>query len=305
MKIHRSYLTMFVFIFMLAGPCLFLGTMVFAIFRDLYQNSEISPKDYFCIPFGLAFYALAIYSIRMYFKITPNISYKENYLKIGRKNYLLSDIESARLSKKVPVKYPGFIYKVWGMQIVLYSEEVITIYDSQYSNLYELKQFLDKIINHNTPATQLDNEIITAEYELFKGNQFTSLRGILLWGITLCFLMILLSGHNIRFGHFLFLLLMTVFWVYLHSWMMHYFMIQGEYFEVRNHNIFWISLKYQLNSLKQIVYESEGNNPNSLRITTKDFRYKLYRAATLRDKHWLDMKDKLEALGITVRNRSI
>jgi hypothetical protein len=60
-----------------------------------------------------------------------------------------------------------------------------------------------------------------------------------------------------------------------------------------------------LADIKEVVYETQGKQPNCMRIITNDFRNKLYPAGTLRDKTWLDLKDKLEKKGITVRNECI
>jgi hypothetical protein len=62
---------------------------------------------------------------------------------------------------------------------------------------------------------------------------------------------------------------------------------------------------YRNKDIKEIVFETRDKMPNCLRIITDDFRNKIYPAATLRDKTWLNLKTKLEAKGIIVRNECI
>lgn len=56
---------------------------------------------------------------------------------------------------------------------------------------------------------------------------------------------------------------------------------------------------------QEIVFETQGKMPNNLRVITKDFRTKLFRAGTLTDKTWLALKDRLESKNITVSNECI
>jgi hypothetical protein len=60
-----------------------------------------------------------------------------------------------------------------------------------------------------------------------------------------------------------------------------------------------------LTDIKEVVFETQGKQPNCMRIITKDFRNRLYPAGTLRDKTWLEMKRQLESNGVSVRNECI
>jgi len=86
---------------------------------------------------------------------------------------------------------------------------------------------------------------------------------------------------------------------------MHYFVLANDYFVVKNHNFIWLKKYYRLKDIKEIVFETQGKQPNCLRVITNDFRNKLYPAGTLRDKNWLELKEELEKKGISVRNECI
>jgi hypothetical protein len=186
------------------------------------------------------------------------------------------------------------------------------LFDDMYSNSSEIKLFLERVVikkqdfNHDSIKEISDDAIRFENEETFKGNQFTSLRGISLWGLIGFFGFLLISkwqspplGLLIFFGAF------GTFWFVLNSWLMHYFGLTKDYLIVRNHNFFWKVKIYRLTDIKEVVYETQGKQPNCMRIITNDFRNKLYPAGTLRDKTWLDLKDKLEAKGVTVRNECI
>ena len=96
-----------------------------------------------------------------------------------------------------------------------------------------------------------------------------------------------------------------LFWFAFNAYYMHYFELSKNYFVVRNHYFWWIKDIYKSSEIEIIVYESQGKQPNSLRIITKNYKRKLYPAGTLNDKKWLEMKTKLERQNIEVRNECI
>jgi hypothetical protein len=86
---------------------------------------------------------------------------------------------------------------------------------------------------------------------------------------------------------------------------MFYFKCSENYFVVKNHNLLWKNKIYRLSDINEIVFETQGKQPNCLRIITRDFKSELYPAGTLRDKTWLELKDKLEQHHVQVRNECI
>ena len=115
----------------------------------------------------------------------------------------------------------------------------------------------------------------------------------------------LFSKGNPPIALFVFLGVFSTFWFILSSWMMHYFVVTNDFLIIKNHNFLWMTKIYPLSEVKEIVYETQEKQPNSMRVITKDFKNKLYRAGTLRDSTWLDMKKELERNKIKVRNECI
>ena len=99
--------------------------------------------------------------------------------------------------------------------------------------------------------------------------------------------------------------LLSSFWFSFNSWLMHYFKVSDKYFVVKNHNFFWKTKAYLLSDIDEVVFETQGKMPNCLRVITKNFKSKMYPAGTLRNKTWLQLKDKLEQYHIKVRNECI
>jgi hypothetical protein len=171
-----------------------------------------------------------------------------------------------------------------------------------YSNTWQLKSYLDQVVNHkneNKNFSEQRRERVTVSYNeefIFKNNQFLSLRGITLWGFIITLIITLIvKGSDWRIAGHLFFIGVIIFWFFLTSWMMYYFVV----------NYLLVKKVFQIDNIKEVVFESNGNQPNSLRIITKDYRNILYLAGTLKDKTWLSFKLKLEEKGINVRNECI
>jgi len=145
-----------------------------------------------------------------------------------------------------------------------------------------------------------------AQVDYFKGNQLMSIHGILMWGLIGFFLYLILSKDTLPpIGALIFFGALGIFWFVSNSWLMNFFGVSHDYFVIKNHNFIWKKKLYKINNIKEVVFETQGKMPNCLRIITKDFRNKLYPAATLRDKTWLELKRTLEKRGIKVRNECI
>jgi len=88
-------------------------------------------------------------------------------------------------------------------------------------------------------------------YETFKGNQFTSLRGILLWGsVGYLTYMLITSKRPDTAGIILLFSGLSLFWFILFSYQMHYFQVSDNYLFIRNHNLFWRKKAYVQKTLK-------------------------------------------------------
>lgn len=288
-----------------------IGTFLVFTSIDILQNEHPPTKAYLMLFWSLSSYLIAFSMVYSYWKNSPKVSIDKYDIRIGSQSFYIKDIKNVTLTGKRPFRF-----------IIQHPKEATTIhfndgtkkilFDEMYSNSHELKSFLEQVVikkqDYKPTLTnqtynvifQIDNE------EIFKGNQFTSMRGISLWALICCFAYTPFSNtQNPPLAFLLFLGAFGTFWFVLNSWLMHYFSLANDYLIVRNHNFIWKKKTYRFSDIKEVVFETQGKMPNCLRVITKDFRNKLYPAGTLRDKTWLDLKDKLEARNVTVRNECI
>ena len=307
--ILRFYiLIVFAFVFFSAIGAIMLHTTF-----EVFQKEQIDQKDYLLPLVPILLFFLAFYSVYAYWKNSPTIIIDPHRKSInfGSETFYLKDITKVILTGKKPFRYI-IKFPMEGASILFKNGVERFIYDDMYSNTWQVKKFINQVVIKKIEVTETDikpihkNSLRFEKEELFKGNPLTSLRGISLWGLIGLFIWgIIFKIDNPSLGLFLFFLGFSVFWFVLHSWMMHYFGLTKEYFVIRNHNYFWMQKIYRIDEIKEVVYESQGQQPNCLRIITKDFKNKLYPAGTLRDKTWLYLKKRLESNGIKVRNESI
>jgi len=301
-------LIIFAFVFFSAIGAIMLHTTI-----EVFQKEQIEQKDYLLPLVPVLLFFMAFYSVYAYWKNAPTIIVDPNRKSInfGTELYYLNDIKNISLTGKMPFRYI-IKFPMEGASILFKNGVEKFIYDDMYSNTWQIKRFIDQVIIKKIEISETDEQTINQnnlrfeKEEIFKGNSLTSLRGISLWGLIGLFIWgMAFKIDNPSLGLFLFFLGFSTFWFILHSWMMHYFGLTKEFLVVRNHNYFWMQKIYRIDEIKEIVYESQGQQPNCLRIITKDFKNKLYPAGTLRDKTWLYLKERLEKNGIIVRNESI
>ncbi len=246
-----------------------------------------------------------------YWKNSPKISIDEHTIAFGNERFYLKEIKKVILTGKMPfkliIKFP-----MEGTALIFNDGTEKFFFDDLFSNSWEIKSFLEQTLIKKeeyipSQVAKVDTNSIRFEMlEIFKGNQITSLRGISLWGLIGFFALLIISKmKSLPIGVLIFFAIFGTFWVLFNSWLMHFFCITNDYFIVKNHNLIWLTKIYRLKDIKEVVYETQSKQPNSLRIITNDFRNKLYPAGTLRDKTWLEMKSRLEMKGVKVRNECI
>jgi hypothetical protein len=296
----------FVFVFIAA-----LGTLFLFVSIDLLQAENSETKNYFLLIFSFVFYFLAFSVVYSYRKNSPKISIDNHTITFGNERFYLKDIKEVILTGKVPLMFI-IRFPVEGAALIFNDGRKKYFYDDLFSNSWEIKSFLEQTVIKKTEyvPTQIENvdlnKIRFERFETFKGNQITSLRGIMLWGFIGFFAFLLISRTQLAsIGFVIFFAVFGTFWFLLNSWLMHFFCIAKDYFIVKNHNFIWLTKIYRIKDINEIVFETQGKKPNCLRIITKDFRNKLYPAGTLQNKTWLEMKDRLEKKGIIVRNECI
>lgn len=280
-------------------------------FFDMSNKGQLVSKNYVLVFMSPICLFMAFYTVIRYFKNSPIITVDKLEIKFNEETFRWADIDNIELTGKKSFKYI-ISFPMEGTLLHFKGGQTKCFFDDMYSNSWQLKSFIQQVIinkqdNAKILTHEVDvNEIQIENFEIFKGNQFTSLHGILLWGMFAFFVYLFLSKGTVPpWRAMVFMGIFMTFWFSFNSYLMHYFVLSDKYFTVRNQNFIWINKVYRIDDIKEIVYETQGKMPNCLRVITKDFRNKLYPAGTLRDKTWLDMKVKLELKGITVRNECI
>ena len=304
LKFYATIVFGFLFLFALGSFTIFIGLE--------NEASDQSKHKHIVLPImGSIVCFLAIWMVYSYWKNSPKIIIDKTNVKIGNETFRLNSIKDVILTGKMPFRFITN-FPMEGTAILFDNGREKILFDDMYSNSYEVKSFLEQvIINKQEFKTSTikkinKNELRFENTEKFIGNQFTSLRGISLWGL-IGFFTILIIGKetSMKLGGVIFFSLLGAFWFLLHYWLMHYFELTRKFLIVRNHIFIWKMKIYDLSDIKEIVFETQGNQPNCMRIITNNFKNKLYPAGTLRNKTWLEMKKRLETRGVKVRNECI
>ncbi len=297
----------------IAGTLFFiaLATGLLFIYNESAATGQLKPKEKLMPIFSVACYAFAGYSIYRYIKNAPQITLDSDFIIFNKKIYSLIDIKKIELTGKRPFKF-AIDFPMEAATLTFINGETKYIFDDMYSNSWELKSFLKQVVIDKkdfveSSNSKIDKEAVASDiYDIFKGNQFTSLRGITLWSLIGFFAYMTLNNKRPNtVGLTVFVLVFSTFWFFVHSYLMHFFQVSENFFVVRNHNFIWMKKAYKFADIKEIVFETQGKMPNCLRVITNDFKSKLYPAGTLSDQNWFALKDKLESYKIKVRNECI
>ena len=272
-------------------------TLIFIAQGALYGEKQFK----LLIPFVL--FLFVIYSIFRYRKNTPSITIKGRIVSFDKRSYSIDDIERIDFTGKQNFKYL-LRFPMEGAMIVFKNMQVEYIFDDMYKNTSELKKFLDYSINNKefNPVKAHDQDVSGEYFYYYKGNFFLNIRGISFTAFLAFYLIMILKADAEK------ILMLSIFcigFMLLLSMQFKYFGLNNRYFIVKNYILFWKRDVYRISDIKEIVYETQGKMPNCLRIITKDYRNKLYLAATVRNSEWLEMKTLFEKEGIIVRNECI
>ncbi|WP_295237210.1 hypothetical protein [Sediminibacterium sp.] len=290
---------------------LLIATILLREFLNQWSSNYLYSKYYFILVISILIYFITVYVIYAYLRNAPRIKVNSNSITFNNEEFFWLDIAHIELVGKK--RFP-FLGKYYMEATTLTFKNGINkvIFDDMYSNTWEIKSFIKMVVIDKIEFSELPNSSIVKEalafdfFDTFKGNQITSFRGICLWGFIGFFVFkAIISRTPVNIEGMLFVFGFSLFWFIAFSYQMHYFQVSDNYFLVRNHNFNWKKKAYNINEIKEIVFETRGKMPNCLRVITNDFKYNLYPAGTLRDKNWLDLKDKLEKHKIKVRNECI
>jgi len=288
-----------------------IATAILFDYKNSFDTGRLKAKEKLLPILAIASYAFAGYTLYRFIKNAPKITLDKEFITFNSQTYSTAHIDKIDLTGKQPFKY-AINLPMEAATIKFVNGDTKYIFDDMYSNSWEMKSFLKQVVINRkefskSNSSTIDNEAVVSDfYETFKGNQFTSFNGILLWGMIGFFIYILInSTRPVHVEGVVFVSGFALFWFLAFSYQMHYFQVSDNYFLIRNHNFFWKKKAYNIADIKEIVFETQGKMPNCLRVITKDFKSKLYPAGTLRDENWLELKDKMENYKIKVRNECV
>lgn len=288
-----------------------MGSVLFHLYYEELKMGQIASMTKIIPLFGVFCFGLAIYTIYQYLDNVPKIRVTNESISFNEKTLSFTDLEEITLSGKFPFRYI-LNHPMEGAMLLFKNGTKKYFFDDMYSNSSQIKSFLEKTVLENEEYVVIQNTFIRPDSirferaEDFKGNQFTSLPGITLWGVVaFMFSIFIFNGKFPTIEALIFFSCFGGFWFLFNSWLMHYFSLTENHFVVKNHNLIWRQHIYRLKDIKEVTFETQGKLPNSLRVITKDFQNKLYPASTLRNNTWKKLEEKLTQRGIIVRNENI
>lgn len=253
----------------------------------------------FVFALGIAYNQFKIPSIEINRK---KIIFKSIFRK---KKYLLSDIKNIELADKMPYKWMFIRIPAEGMFLEFKNNEIEYIYDDFYTNLWEIKTFLNQQIN----KSKNDRFKKTKSYfrnSIIKGSFLTTYSIIVISLIVfVIFLLIKIDYSNLEFGA---LIVISIFILLIASFgnLLYYFDFNSNKLIVRNHLFFWFKKHYNASNIKEIVIENPSyRTPDGLRVISNNFQTKLYMSGSYKEKDWINIINIINESNIELRNESL
>jgi len=261
----------------------------------------------FMVFFGIVICILGFSMFYAYLKNSPKVTIDKDTIKIGYMTFYVKNIKDIVLTGKRALG----IIPMESITILFDNGKKKVLFDDMYSNSSDIKLFLEQVVINKQEYNPIllkninKNMIRFEKEETFRGNQFINIHGILLWGVIGFFIFAIFSWIERQILTTIPLIFSVVYctgWFFSFSYLMHYFGLTKDYLIIKNSNFIWMAKIYCLSDIKEVVFEQQGRSPNGMRVITTDFKKKLYIAAPLRKKTWLEMKRELEQRGIKVRD---
>lgn len=271
------------------------------------RNNESPPQPLPLV--GYAFYALAAYTLYRYIKHAPRVTVNKETITVGKRTYSWQNIQEIKLNVKCnfPHLFPFLPpLEKETMALLCYDGTVLVVYDDMYSNAWQLKLFVQQVIMYKGsyhvpdifPVAKAETEGIG--FTEVAGKQLASGRGFALWFVLVLYIAILVSGGNLEGREILLIMGLLLLWSFSRA--MHYFQVSRRFLVIRRHNLSFIKHIFRTEDIYMIKFESNPKTPFRVRVITKDFKSRVYPAATLHKKHFMQLKAALRSLSIQVED---
>ncbi|HRI78292.1 MAG TPA: hypothetical protein PLR06_02050 [Cyclobacteriaceae bacterium] len=297
----------FAFLFFMA-----VGILLPYIFMVIKNKGTLAIENYLLIIFSPVSFYLAVNTVTTYFRNVPIVTADKEKILFSKETFYWKDLEKIEMTGKQPFRWLFFTSMMEGARITFRNQPVQYFFDDFYQHPSVFKSFIQSvIIDKKEPGEfsihEVNADVLRLEtFEAFKGNQLTSLRGIYFWGflvfLVLIFLLVITLPSTGHLWDLLFIGLIGLFWGILNFRYFNYFELSNKYLRVRNHIFFWKKMVYALEDVSEVAIEKPLRAPLSLRVYTKDFKSRLFFAATLRTVKWEDLKNKFEGKGIIFKS---
>ena len=86
---------------------------------------------------------------------------------------------------------------------------------------------------------------------------------------------------------------------------LHYFFLDTNYLVVRNHVWPWVNDKYKVENIKEVILEHPYKRSTSMRVSTKDYKSKLYSGGSLKNSTWKMLLQDIKNLNINTKNEGV
>ncbi len=250
------------------------------------------------------------YIIYCYFRDSPRMEADSGKIMFrGSEAYNWDDVAVIEFNEVqcANLMYPGPMY---GMRFCFKDGTEQSLLNDMYLNLWQLKQFVQQVVvdkqsytGYTCPAVKKE-EVGDDLFQYFRGNQFTSGRGIMLW-VSIPLIVVSVS-HSDDLTDIIacFITFLPVLYPLFYFWSLalNFFGVSGHFVVIKNHNIFWRKKYYRIADILEAIFDPGGHLGSSLHIVTKDFKTRSFPAGTLRKRHWQALKEELERRGIVVHD---
>lgn len=323
MEIFKSRYNVFQVLLFFIGAVLFLGALslfTFSIYLDeVIQKGIISQIGFLIFACGIPCF-ISLYALKIMLTSMPVIGLLNDRIEItnlkGKQIIYLSEIKKI-IFTKVPFRFI-VRHPLEGILILTKNNTEIYLHDLYYFNSHRFKWILSQFIDNesNFKISRIDNiqEFVknSIKNSDLRFENFINYKG--LWWLTfqgLGFIIVALipfaitvykgNGFNMPIGVYVGLI---GFLYLLFGYQLHYFKLSDNFLIATNHLWIWKQKKFRINEINEIVFEQSGNLPVSLRIITKDFKTKLFPAASLRNKTWRELQKLLNDRKISTRKET-
>lgn len=260
------------------------------------------------------------YLVRGYYRNAPKV--RVSYIGITWRGhtYMWDEVNSIALTGSQPMRMLGG-KDMEGTAIVLNNGEKIILLDGMYSNLGAVRQLIAQAAPGKVnkpweargsqsarPAVR-DSAVMPASVvpesggvQFVRGNSIMNMPGVFAWIFVIGAVIGSVVANNA--GLTVFLMLFALGFGALFTMFINYFGVSGDSVIVRNVYRPWKRKEYPLADIQQVIFASNHNGYNVMRLIFNDYRFKEFVGAGLSDSDWLALLQVMRGRGVEVKDEN-